>query len=385
MPRRSMLLVLFVLMLFVGVIAPSRSMLAVGNIVVNTAQDVGPNSTDNLCSLRVALMVAQNNSNAVDDDCPTGVQSPGVLDVVQISPSLAGLTLTLTYTGGSGGVKPVGQISGSDNPVEIIGPTSSAGGFTISGGGNTRILDLGSTGASGYLTLSNLTLRDGNGIGSAGTTGGDGGAIWLGSGVLTLNNTILRNNSVGTASRRGGAIFVSGSATVTSNGGSFISNSARDGGAIYIFSGSTTFNGYAVTFDSNNAGFRGGVVVANPSSGNAVIAIQRSTFKNNSGQYGGVFQVQTGNSLVVDVADSTFSGNTSGGSGGVIQMASTTTSARFYRSTFYNHTASGGGLLQGGAVEIRNSIIHSSTCNMSSTTVTGNFNLSKRRCAAARI
>ena len=57
-------------------------------IVVNTAQDLGPNSADNLCSLRVAIMVADGNSNAIDDDCVTGVFE--ALDVIQISPSLAG-------------------------------------------------------------------------------------------------------------------------------------------------------------------------------------------------------------------------------------------------------------------------------------------------------
>src|SRR5581483_4757154 len=141
------------------------------SITVNTELDIAPDAAgnfpnDGLCSLRAAIRSAQNNSNASDVNCATGLGG-GVLDVIQIDPSLAGKTLTLS-AGNVSGVQPFDLIYGTDNPLEIIGPTTNAGDFVINGNNATRIFESGiiSSGGganSGVLTLANLTVKGGNG------------------------------------------------------------------------------------------------------------------------------------------------------------------------------------------------------------------------------
>src|SRR5689334_7508598 len=88
------------------------------SITVNTETDPPANPqtghfpTDGKCSLRAAIQSAQNNSNANDVDCATGLGN-GVLDSIHIDPSLAGKTLTLT-TG-----QPFDIVAGTNNPMEI--------------------------------------------------------------------------------------------------------------------------------------------------------------------------------------------------------------------------------------------------------------------------
>ena len=143
-----------------------------------------------------------------------------------------GQTLTLSYDSTDTGtaVDPLGWIqSPTTSSLEIIGPTSLANGFTINANNATRVFDVGFvTIQGGSLVLSNLTVQNGNGVGTRryGQLNGDGGAIFLAGGSqLTLNNVALRNNSA----TRGGAIFASGSATITNNGGSYIGNAATGG------------------------------------------------------------------------------------------------------------------------------------------------------------
>lgn len=198
--RLRFLIVLSILALCFTALTP-HPVHAVGNIVVNTALDVGPDHQDGLCSLRVAIISATGNSNSSDDDCATGVSDD--LDVIHIAPSLAGQTLTITT--------PLPQIYStiSTDTLEIIGPTDQSSGFTINGNNQTRIFELGLSTVPGNLTLSNITVRGGNANGTAGwTTPGDGGAIYV-SGTnsrLTLNNVVLRNNTApGTPGVDGGA------------------------------------------------------------------------------------------------------------------------------------------------------------------------------------
>ena len=108
------------------------------SITVNTAIDIAPNAqgnfpTDGKCSLRAAITAAQDNSNEKDVDRATGAPVPNVLDTIQIDPSLTGATYTLTYAI-SGVVQPFPTIYGSTNPLKIIGPTTNAADFKISGG-----------------------------------------------------------------------------------------------------------------------------------------------------------------------------------------------------------------------------------------------------------
>src|SRR5262245_13377769 len=182
------------------------------SITVNTAVDIPPDPvtgqfpTDGLCSLRAAIRSAQANSNSGDVDCATGLGG-GILDTIHIDGSLAGTTMTLTYATASG-VQPFDPISNPDNPLEIVGPTTNAADFVISGGDAVRPFDVGFLNLeAGVLTLANLTVSHGNGQDNGGfgfAVPGDGGAFYLGQGSnLTLNNVFIRDNAV-TGSARGG-------------------------------------------------------------------------------------------------------------------------------------------------------------------------------------
>ena len=73
------------------------------------------------------MEAAQNNTNAHDDDCATGLGG-GVLDVIHMNRGFVGVTIHLTLH------RPLPRITGPDNPVQLIGPSSSATSLTIDGG-----------------------------------------------------------------------------------------------------------------------------------------------------------------------------------------------------------------------------------------------------------
>ena len=48
--------------------------------------------------------------------------------------------------------------------------------------------------------------------------------------------------------------------TITNNGGAYKSNSANNGGAVFIEEGPATFNGYAMLLEGNSASGKGGAI-----------------------------------------------------------------------------------------------------------------------------
>ena len=90
--------------------------------------------------------------------------------------------------------------------------------------------------------LNNVTLQNGK-------TDGEGGAIVLAGGALTLNNVVLTGN---VSETEGGAIHASnGSLSVTNS--TLSGNTAFSGGGIYAFDASVTVTGSTV---ANNTAFR---------------------------------------------------------------------------------------------------------------------------------
>lgn len=335
------------------------------SITVNTALDIAPDGngkfpTDGKCSLRAAIQSAQNNSNASDVDCATGAPVANVLDTITIDPSLAGQTMTLTYAIG-GVVQPFDVIYRADNPLEIVGPTTNAADFVISGGNAVRPFLTGFLNLEpGVLTLANLTVANGNGAnGMAGApaTNSDGGALFAGSGShLTFDNVVFRNNT----GNRGGAIYAQ-APTITNNGGAYTSNTASNGGAVFIEGGPATFNGYAMLLEGNSASSKGGAIASNPGASNPFIHLERSLIKDNTAPTGGVIYIEPLGApagTTVDITDSTITGNSS-----VFASTATTQRFNFERDTF----VSTGSLFPGtGGGAIRNSIITgSTTCSFS--------------------
>jgi uncharacterized repeat protein (TIGR01451 family) len=357
---------------------------AATSITVNTELDPAANPgtghfpTDGKCSLRAAIQSAQNNSNANDVDCATGLGN-NVLDSIHIDASLTGKTLILT-----GG--PFDIVAGTNNPLEIIGPTTSSAGFTISGNNASRIFLLGYQGFGGpgastsaVVKLANLTVKGGNGTGGGNFfPPGDGGAAVLGDGTqLTLDNVVFRDNNA----TRGGALWAN-EALITNNGGAYINNHASSrGGAIAFFNAASHLNGYAVLFEGNSSD-KGGALAAMNGNDRTVFHLERGLLKDNVATVGGVYWTEnTAAGPTFEMFDSTATGNVGHQGGGIFFASGSQQSFQFHRDTFVNNTAdvaTNGGLFFAGVGNISNSIIKDSSCHNTTNiaNITGTHNLS---------
>ena len=174
---------------------------------------------------------------------------------------------------------------------------------TSSGGGvrNLGTLELvnaiieNNTGANGAgiqnnvnatLTATNSTIRT-----NTVTTNGGGLLSNTGSST-TLTNTTFTGNVTSTASGLGGGLFMTG-ATLNINGGTFSTNQARNGGAIFVNS-STSATITGTTFTGNTAALNGGGMYVNANT----VSINDATFTSNTAQAnGGAIQTTTGTTL----------------------------------------------------------------------------------------
>jgi predicted outer membrane repeat protein len=209
--------------------------------------------------------------------------------------------------------------------------------ISISGGGNSRIFEIN---AGVQVTLNNLELTQGNGTANnpADTSDldGNGGAI-LDFGTLTINNGRLDNNS---ADDGGGAIL-SFSGNVTVNETIISDNSAPGtkaggfGGGIWNFLGTLTVN---KSLFSGNLATHGGGGILNEGQ----LTVSNSSFLDNttdgSSEGGGIWNFGT-----MTASNCLFVGNVAGFGGGIFNDGGTVTVTG---STFANNT----GLLDGGAI-----------------------------------
>jgi hypothetical protein len=209
-------------------------------LTVTTNADSGPGS------LRAEIAAAQSG------------------DTIVFAPSVAGTTITLTS----------GELL-INKSLTIQGPE------TISGGGMTRVFEV--DGAGTNVTLSGLTVTNGNGIDAYYNlaTDGQGGGI-LNYGTLTLSGCTLSNNADpgNQGPNFGGAIYNAGTLTVSS---CTLSNNQAgldsEGGGIYN-AGSLTVSSSGLY--NNSADFGGGIF--NDVSGTATLT--GCTLKDNSTTYG---------------------------------------------------------------------------------------------------
>jgi hypothetical protein len=208
-----------------------------------------------------------------DGSLPAAIAHADAGDTIVFDPSLTGQTITLTR----------GELV-LNKSLTISGP--GAGQLTVSAGNASRLFEV--DGAATNVTLSGLTLTQGDGIGSPNS--GEGGAIYNNGGVLTVSDCVLSHNFASTT--YGGAIFNLG--TLTVNGSRFFDNSARGAG------GGAIFNGNSATLDN-------------------------CTLTGNSAVFGGAVE----NFGALTVTDSTLSSNSSGpfagGDGGAIDSGGTLT------------------------------------------------------------
>jgi len=224
---------------------------AAGTYIVNTTGDPGPLGS---MSLRQAIAAA---------DASDG-------NTVQFAASLAHSTITLT----------TGNIPIS-SAISIVGP--GADNITISGGNASRIF-LPSCSTNKLVSISGLTLSDGN----AGVQ--NGGAIFSFGCKLSLSDVHITNSH---ARSGGGVVFDSGTISNSVISGCHADNS---GGAIAVYGGAGNRYINTSTIESNSAvKGGGGVFVDDVNFGNssAFARISQSTINNNhvtatvEPQYGG--------------------------------------------------------------------------------------------------
>ena len=229
------------------------------------------------CSLRDAINAA-NTAGQGDIDA-TGVSG----------------TITLTSE--------LPEVNAGDNDavINITGPSGAA--LIVNGNNKNRILI-----NNGTLSISNITFEGGN---SAATSSGDdptGAGAILNAATLSLTNTVFTGN---TASQNGGAIYSTGTSSLTVDQSTFsgntVSTASGNGGAIDAAGPFTITNS---TFSGNSA-FQGAGVYNET---DAASSISYSTFANNTNaETGSLF---TSSHSTMTVRNTTFAGNTDGGGGG---------------------------------------------------------------------
>ncbi|HMZ20039.1 MAG TPA: choice-of-anchor Q domain-containing protein, partial [Blastocatellia bacterium] len=268
-------------------------------IVVTTLAD--EQNTNGQCSLREALINANNDDQSGSTDCAAG----SFADTISFS-------VTGTITLGS-------ALPDINTSLSINGPGASQ--LTISGNNAVRVFNTGSNALD--VTFSGITIANGL-VTSAGNALGAG--IFSGStgaGVVTVMNCVLTGNTVNTtgATSAGGAIFNNSTGTVNVISSTIAGNTAtgpnRNGAGIFN-NGTGSVNVTNSTLSGNTAGSGGGIY----NNGGGTVTVTSSTISGNSASGsivfgGGIFNSNAG---TVNVSSSTISGNSANTNGGGIYI-----------------------------------------------------------------
>jgi hypothetical protein len=299
------------------------------SITVMNTDDTGAGS------LRAAI--EQANVDAAQD---TIAFAPSVIGTISLSTALPDLSAGMNIVGPGPSALTVARSAADGTPVFGV--------FTVSAGARVAI--------SGLTITGGLAATSGGGIAN--------------SGILSVNNSVISNNTAGSiiffppANANGGGIANSGTLTLTdstvsgnsalsvygSPGGGGIDNSGTlavvdstfsanncQGGILPPLSGAGgainntgTLFVTGSTFSGNGAGSAGGGIF---SVGKA--SIVNSDFSSNGADYGGGIEV--GSMGTVNVTGSTFSGNSAAFGGGIENSGTLTVIS----STFNGNTAFG--------------------------------------------
>ena len=258
------------------------------SLVVNTTSDsnvlgVFNNNDDPSTTLRQAIEFA--NSGVFSD--PTITFDPTVFT--------GGAASTITLVLGEYVV---------DNNVTIQGGTN---GVVLNANDNSRVMEIDGTASGITVNLGNLTLENGNGIGT--NDSGDGGAllIYTESGfkaAVTITGSTISGNS---ASNGGGTGYL--------DDGGGIYNDGSNGGNATLTISDSTLSGNSVGA-SGGGGFTnddgGGIYNDGSKGGNASVSISNSTLSGNSAgnSGGGIYNNAFNNgNATVTIGNSTLSGN----------------------------------------------------------------------------
>lgn len=346
------------------------------SITITTTDD--ELNADGDCSLREAIVAANTDTGV--DACGAGSGADTI--------ALPAGTYTLSIPGAGEDAAATGDL---DITRGLVITGAGAGTTIIDGGGRDRVLHV--LGATTAVTLSDLTIRNGQWVDAGGgihsqgtltlngvTVSGNGveesGGGIFSTGSLTLNNSTVSGNRTNYAG--GGGIYSSGPLTIS--GSTVSGNSAYTGGGMFHYTGAATIDGSSFSGNSS-AAFGGGVYIAwtstltvsgssftsnRASHGGAIFnygnaAVAGSTFIENSALWGGGIA----NYGVLQVVNAIFTlnagGTADGGGGGGAIL--TSGAAQVVDSTLYNNAGTYGGGIENYAHEltVTNSTISGNT------------------------
>jgi predicted outer membrane repeat protein len=222
-------------------------------------------------------------------------------DTINFATTLDGQTITLTS----------GELLLSRN-ITIAGPSDRS--VTISGGNASRVFEL-SLHPKPTVTLSGLTISNGNAPGPGSHSFNNGGGI-LNEGVLTITNCTLSQNS----SPRGGGIENDAGATLTINSSTLSYNTARNdpygsGGGAVDNLGTLAIHGSTLSFNSSAGG--GGAI---STALGPVTIDNHSVLSHNTADGGGAIAGMVPLNQAIILNDSTLSDNHARFSGGAVSF-----------------------------------------------------------------
>jgi CSLREA domain-containing protein len=295
-------------------------------ITVNSLSDAASGG-DGFCTLREAITAANNNaaSGAAAGECSAGSSGSDSINF-----SVTG-TINLTSA-----------LPSLSSDMTITGPGSSQLTVQRSSGGLYRIFTI----SSGTISMSGLTVMNGQtAVNTPTASVADGGGIWN-AGVLSLSDVTVTANATGVGSRgNGGGISNSGTLTMTnclvsgnstgSDNGTLTSGS---GGGISSFGSLTMTNSKVTANTTGNVGAGG-----------------------NSGSGGGILSNGSLNLNTVEVSSNIVGNVSGGGQGGGAGggIAAGGPQAIVTNCTVKNNQA--GSVAAGGGISATNMIIVGST------------------------
>ncbi len=254
-------------------------------------------------------------------------------------------------TGGGGGVFAEGPVEMTDTDVT----SNSADGSSFDGPG-------GGIWSMGTLTLRSCRLGNNHAQTSGNTASASGGGLFYRGPILLIEDSLISNNTLAGANRRGGGVFLDGVGDASLRRSTITANTAQRGAGVY--STIETLTVEDCTISNNVVTFRGGGMrLDQPDTG--VARVLHSTIVGNEAlEGGGMFSSTTGR---VVISNSTISGNTATeGGGGIYTLF---TGVEIASSTLTDNTAdadadgfgNGGGILiaSGETAELRNTIVAS--------------------------
>ncbi|MFG3474370.1 hypothetical protein ACGF3K_03745 [Streptomyces sp. NPDC047980] len=223
-----------------------------------------------------------------------------------------------------------------DEPVTLRGGKGTSIERSVAAGTpQFRIFEVG--GSAGFLTLDDLTVKNGDGA-------GDGGAVLVRTGrtLLLKSATLTRNRAAG----NGGAVANDGGRVILRDSKVEKNSAGVDGGGIHTSGGVVSLDSSAVS--QNRATADGGGVA---SADGYVTATHSSVDKNEADGGGGGVD----NDGTADLQSTGVTGNRAGGDGGGIRNTGTLIVGR--SSVNKNTAANGGGIHNTGLLWIGRSVV----------------------------